>query len=390
MTEDPTTRPRREEQLPAEDDATEVAPGVVRIQLPILLPGLGHVNCYVLEDGDGVTLVDPGLPGPDAHAELVARLARYGVTPDRVHTVLVTHSHPDHFGGAGRLRAEHGCQVVAHPGFATPFDRGESVIDDDLLVLDEDPDPAHPSDHDTAHDDTPGILGEVLFGEGELPSIPARRTPWGGQGFRPSDEELVHMRAWDTLSKKGLLSLRPTRTVDDRQFVTLGRREWQVLHTPGHTGDHLCLFDPEAGTFLSGDHVLPTITPHISGLSPGPDALAQFFDNLERVAELEGVTSVLPAHGLPFTDLRGRVDAIIEHHHHRLATLQEIVEGLGDAPVQEHSKRLFRERSWGPMAESETFAHLEHLRRAGLIRAHRRDDGQLYYGPGAPLDVPAA
>ena len=74
MSGDPATRPRREEQLPAEDDATEVAPGVVRIQLPILMPGLGHVNCYVLEDGDGVTLVDPGLPGPQAHADLVARL----------------------------------------------------------------------------------------------------------------------------------------------------------------------------------------------------------------------------------------------------------------------------------------------------------------------------
>jgi glyoxylase-like metal-dependent hydrolase (beta-lactamase superfamily II) len=384
---DPTTRPRREEQLPAEDDATEVAPGVVRIQLPILLPGLGHVNCYVLEDGDGVTLVDPGLPGPEAHADLVARLARYGVTPERVHTVLVTHSHPDHFGGAGRLRAEHGCDVVAHRDFATPFDRGEAVVDDDLLVLEEQPPPG--SDSADAASDGPDLLGEVLFGEGEVPEIPPRLTPWGGQGFRPSPEELAHMRTWDVLSKQGLLSLRPTRTLDDQQFVTLGRREWQVLHTPGHTGDHICLFDPEAGTLLSGDHVLPTITPHISGLSPGPDALAQFFDNLERVAQLDGVTNVLPAHGLPFSDLAGRVAEIIEHHDHRLETLRQIVEGLGDAPVEEHSKRLFRERSWGPMAESETYAHLEHLRRQGWVRAQRRDDGRVHYGPGEPATAPA-
>ena len=40
----------KQEQLEAEHDATEVAPGVVRIQLPIMLPGLGHVNCYALED----------------------------------------------------------------------------------------------------------------------------------------------------------------------------------------------------------------------------------------------------------------------------------------------------------------------------------------------------
>src|SRR5690606_28019047 len=111
---------------------TEVAPGVVRIQLPIMLPGLGHVNCYVLEDGDGVTLVDPGLPGPESHADLVARLAAIGVPASRVHTVLVTHAHPDHFGGAGRLRAEHDCRVVAHTHFATPFDQGERRMEDDL------------------------------------------------------------------------------------------------------------------------------------------------------------------------------------------------------------------------------------------------------------------
>ncbi|HEY5859623.1 MAG TPA: hypothetical protein VIX62_05000, partial [Actinomycetota bacterium] len=40
----------REERQPALDDATEMAPGIIRIQLPISLPGLGHVNCYALPD----------------------------------------------------------------------------------------------------------------------------------------------------------------------------------------------------------------------------------------------------------------------------------------------------------------------------------------------------
>ena len=40
------------------------------------------------------------------------------------------------------------------------------------------------------------------------------------------------------------------------------------LHTPGHTEDHLCLFDPTEGVMLSGDHVLPTITPAHRRLQP--------------------------------------------------------------------------------------------------------------------------
>ena len=55
---------RRQEQEAARSEVEEVAAGVLRMQLPIRMPGLGHVNCYALLDRDGAALVDPGLPGP--------------------------------------------------------------------------------------------------------------------------------------------------------------------------------------------------------------------------------------------------------------------------------------------------------------------------------------
>lgn len=368
-TTDPTTK---QEQLPACEEATEVAPGVVRVQLPIALPGLGHVNCYVIEDPDGLTLVDPGLPGPESAAELDRRLRGAGFPPERVHTVVVTHSHPDHFGGAGRLAAEHRCGVAAHERFATPFERPDAVPHGDLdeLVDVTEPDPRRAT-----------TLREVLFGHGDLPEIPPRTTPWGGEGYRPSAEELAHMRSWDRLSKEGLLTLTPTDRWHDGQHVRVGRGEWTVLHTPGHTDDHICLLDEEHGTLLSGDHVLPTITPHISGMVPGADTLAQFFDALARIAAVPGVRTVLPAHGLPFDDVATRVDEIVAHHRHRLDLLADISAELDGGRVVDHSRRLFRERSWGPMAESETYAHLEHLRLLGRLAAERGDDGQLRYRP---------
>src|SRR5690606_8087393 len=67
---------RKQEQEPATDEITELAPGVLRSQLPVQLPGLGHVNCYLLEDERGVALVDPGLPGPDSWRALLDRLHR--------------------------------------------------------------------------------------------------------------------------------------------------------------------------------------------------------------------------------------------------------------------------------------------------------------------------
>ncbi len=50
----------REEQEEASVEVTEVADRVLRLQLPINMPGLRHVNCYALVDDDGVALVDPG------------------------------------------------------------------------------------------------------------------------------------------------------------------------------------------------------------------------------------------------------------------------------------------------------------------------------------------
>ena len=94
---------KRQEQEDAQQEVTEVAPGVLRMQLPISMPGLGHVNCYALLDDQGAALVDPGLPGPTTWRTLQERLKQAGLRAKHVHTVVVTHSHPDPFGGATRL-----------------------------------------------------------------------------------------------------------------------------------------------------------------------------------------------------------------------------------------------------------------------------------------------
>jgi hypothetical protein len=50
--------------------------------------------------------------------------------------------------------------------------------------------------------------------------------------------------------------------------------------------------------------------------------------------------------------------------------------------VQAFSERLFKPRSWGSMAESETYAHLEHLRIKGDAERVEESDGRLLYITG--------
>ncbi|MEM7272495.1 MAG: MBL fold metallo-hydrolase [Actinomycetota bacterium] len=365
MTEPAPHRPLRQEQRPARDDVEEVAAGVLRIQLPIDLPGLGHVNCYVLEDRNGLALVDPGLPGRATRRSLAARLRSAGLSIDRVHTVVVTHSHPDHFGQAGWFRKA-GAEIITHRSFRTFLDPEAEADDQALETTPAGPD--HTTDLETGGAERPPGRDRSLG-----PFSP--ETPWGGRPYELPLSRRIRYRAMRLAAGRIFSVPRPTRRVADADVLVLGEREWVAVHTPGHTEDHLCLWDPNGGIMISGDHVLPTITPHISGLTDDPDPLAKFFDSLDRMSTFDGVTTVLPAHGLEFGDLCGRADAISRHHHDRLDALREAGEKLGQGTVEEYMKELFKPRSWGPMAESETYAHLQYLRLRN--EAETNSDGAL-------------
>ena len=343
------TRPAKQEQQPASEEVVEVAPGVLRLQLPISMPGLGHVNAYAIEDADGVAVVDTGVPGKDSWRALRTRLDAAGLPLRRVHTVLVTHSHPDHYGGAGRLAEEAGATVVAHADFQT---WGASV---------------HRCD-DAEHDHEDEVDHEVAGPPWSRP------TPWGGSRFKPPLKRRLAFGIMRPVLGSRWSPPEPGRTVADGEVLSLGGRDWFARHTPGHTVDHVCFHDPTEGVLLSGDHVLPTITPHISGIGTACDPLDDFLRSLDAVAALDDVRTVLPAHGQPFSDLPGRTESIKQHHRERLETLRTASAALGWATVEALSRELFRQRSWGSMAESETYAHLEHLRRAGEAERRRAGD----------------
>lgn len=357
---DEPRRPRKQEQETAEREVREVAPNVLRMQLPIAMPGLGHVNMYALLDERGAAVVDPGLPTPASWKAVKERLGQAGLRPKHVHTVIVTHSHPDHFGGAGRLARESGAPVVAHRSFR--FGVVEAAQDAEVSV-----------------DDLPAA-DPVDDAQRRVLNAWKDRTPWGGQHPRPPFRMRMRWRIARWLGNAFVPTV--TKPVAAGEVLHAGGREWVIRHTPGHTEDHICLHDPADGVFLSGDHVLPTITPHISGLALSADPLATFFESLDQAAAVPDVKLVLPAHGHPFTDLPGRCAAIKQHHYDRLDTVRRIGRQLGPATVQAFSRELFRPRSWGEMAESETYAHLEHLRLAGAAEARRNGEGFLVYETG--------
>src|SRR4051812_32618449 len=84
---------------------SNVAPGVHRVED-------SYTNWYLVEEGDGITVVDAGVPTSwDSFLDAVARLGR---RPADVRAVVLTHAHFDHVGFAERARQELGVPVYVH------------------------------------------------------------------------------------------------------------------------------------------------------------------------------------------------------------------------------------------------------------------------------------
>lgn len=82
-----------------------VSPGITRL-------GDAVVGFYVVEQADGVVLVDAGLPRH--RRQLEEYLAARGLLPSDIRAVLLTHAHPDHTGLAEHVRVRADAQVWAH------------------------------------------------------------------------------------------------------------------------------------------------------------------------------------------------------------------------------------------------------------------------------------
>ena len=87
----------------------KIAEGLHRI-------GSDIVNSYLVVDGDGVTIIDAGLPR--YWTLLHSELARIGLTLDDVRALILTHGDTDHIGFAARLSREKGVPAYLHPADA--------------------------------------------------------------------------------------------------------------------------------------------------------------------------------------------------------------------------------------------------------------------------------
>ena len=320
----------------------EPAPAVFRLVLPLPFPGLDRVNAFALT-GEEPALIDCGMHLPDEadHGwdDLVAALETCDLRPGDVKRLVITHPHIDHYGMAARFVEESGCELVMH-----------AEADTDLAM----------------YRDPEAIAARV-------------RSLFSDHGIT-DEAELAELTAFEDWRRFLSGVVEATNPVADGDTVMAGDRTWQVVYTPGHAHGHICLWDPEDRLLVSGDHLLPTITPHIDfkrGETDNP--LGDFLESLAKVEKLDPAM-VLPGHGHPFEEGAERARIIQRHHDRRLGSIlqvirrqpcsaEKITEEIFGGELLNFQKRL---------ALGEALAHLAYLRKRGEIERIEEEGTFLY------------
>ncbi|WP_213003953.1 MBL fold metallo-hydrolase [Clavibacter zhangzhiyongii] len=235
----------------------DVAPGVH-------LLAHAHVNMYLVEGDDGITLVDTAFP--DTWPHLLQALAALGRTPDDVRAIVLTHGHWDHVGSAARAARELGAPVHVHP------------------------DDAHLARHPYSYrrERTPFVY-PLRYGR----AIPVVAAMAAAGALRVEGVDAVTDIAAGPLDVPG----RPV-----------------AIPTPGHTDGHVALHLPDRDALITGD-ALVTLDPYTGRTGCRIVAGAATADSgraLRSLAALEGTDAriVLPGHGAPWRNgIRSAVSA---------------------------------------------------------------------------------
>ncbi len=330
---------------PAPGEIARVTDTVHWIRFPLPME-LDHINLWLLDHDGGFVLVDTGLAWP-AGCAAWEQLERQVLAARPLRLIVVTHLHPDHAGLAAWLQGRHRVPVWASLETERQMRQLLEPMPEEEIAR----------------------RGRFILSHG-VPDLSSFAASLSGERYRAA------------VSGMPAIGHHPR----DLEEASWSGSRWQWIATGGHAAGHLCLNEPARRVLVSGDQILPAISPNVSATawSADPNPLESYLESLERLAQLDPQTLVLPSHGRPFRGVRERALELREHH---LGHLDRLLEACRE-PLTAHDtlRVLFRRTLSGfhlLLAIGEAIAHLEYLAQSGRLSRLTDDRGTIRYARAA-------
>jgi glyoxylase-like metal-dependent hydrolase (beta-lactamase superfamily II) len=322
-------------------------------QLTYKVPGkvVPPVNGFLILGREPV-LIDGGTSNDESFSAFQTDLASIGMKTADIGEVLVTHNHIDHVGLASRLAGDNR-HLKVH------------IHEEEWSMV---------CASDSDRKELQRLLGEVICSWGVPPEI----------------VELMKEKLITYLRLGGGIPRDQVLPYPEKAPLKVGGIELEAIHSPGHTEGLVCLWWPDKQKLFSNDQVLEDITPnptiYLKGRNGKRCGLADYLHSLSFIENLP-VKQVLPGHGLPFGELKARIDEIhgLTHDRRRKITQNMIA-------TEEPSSILdITLKTWGEMDPVSTFlgarevhGFMEMMTDEGVVNVEK-DGAVNRYAMTAPL-----
>ena len=303
---------------------------------------LNHVNLFLMDTPEGILILDAGLKSEHSEEHWEA-LLNGPLKSKKFAGIVITHYHPDHIGMAGWLQKKLNikCYTTEKELFTAKTFR--SMPDDEYAK----------------------IFRNVFVRAGM------------------SEEDIIAKGPATRLYKNRVYELPEFEIIKAGHEFNSNEGKWIVRTDSGHSPEHISLLDKERKLYLSGDFLLPRISPNISDnfFDPLDDRLGEYLKYLNEIQEIGSKTSVFPCHDWPFDEGAQRAKDLIKHHNHRLSL---IIEALNKKSITiMDSISIIFDRKIGDeqmhFAIGEARAHLIHLDVTGQAKSEMDERGTVHY-----------
>ena len=305
--------------------ASEIVPGVYVVKGKFA-GEFGFISSYIVADGGEALIIDPGTAG-DPGEELLEALDRMGLKKNALVGVLCTHGHPDHVGGAYRLKRATGARVMIHGADAGILENPQLFVNERLSL------------------DAAGRFAMRL-----------ERGPLR-----------VNYRG-----------MKPDSLLVDGQSIQVGSVELRTIHTGGHSAGHCAFFDSDRKILFSGDEVNNFPNDPRKFYVDLSGSLSAKLSALEQLSTL-GAEYLLPAHDI--AHITEDVDLQFEEAKDSVVQFQDVIIGCvrarGEADLRQIELDIREARSLPYPTSLEALlpttiqAALTNLEKAGLLRSER-------------------